>query len=392
VDYSYERLSVASNVSVKADRVWDILCRAGKSCTVVSVPQTFPVKPLTGHLVSCFLTPPKAEKYTWPPTLRSELEEHLGIEHYTHDVLDFRTDNKAWLRDEIRRMTAQHFQAIHYLLDHKPWDFFMFVEIGPDRIHHGFWSNMDPAHPRYVPGNPFESTIHDYYVYLDGEIGRVLDKLDDDTVVLVVSDHGARAMQGGFCINEWLRREGLLVLKEEPQGRVPVEKCQVDWSRTRVWGSGGYYARVFFNVQGREPNGVIPQAEYASFRDDIVHRFEATVDPQGHLLGTLARIPERIYREVNGIPPDLIVYFGNLAWRSVGSLGYDSIYTLENDTGPDDANHDWEGIFIAHDPQRDLGGRQLSGLQLESVAPTILRLLDMPVPAGMNPNAIDLYR
>ena len=47
-------------------------------------------------------------------------------------------------------------------------------------------------------------------------MGRLLRFADEDTTVLVVSDHGAKRIDGGICVNEWLRREGYLVLKEEP--------------------------------------------------------------------------------------------------------------------------------------------------------------------------------
>jgi predicted AlkP superfamily phosphohydrolase/phosphomutase len=304
------------------------------------------------------------------------------------DVRNFRTEDKGWLLEQTYKMADQHFKVIHHLMDTQPWDLFMFVDMGVDRIHHGFWAYMDPEHPRYEPGSPFEGAIHDYYVYIDGELDRILQKLDEETTVLVVSDHGAKSLQGGFCINEWLKQEGLLVLKDQPPGLVSLEKCEVDWERTRVWGSGGYYARVFFNVQGRETHGIVPAAEYESFRDEMVRRFEATTDHQGKLLGTVALKPQELYREVRNIAPDLLVYFGNLGWRSVGSLGYDGIHTFENDTGPDDANHAQDGVVILYDPARDLGGQRLEGLQLECIAPTILRLLGQDIPASMETEPI----
>jgi len=389
-DASYNRVSIASGASVKVDRVWQILERHGKRSIIVGVPQTWPVRPLNGVCISCFLTPPGAE-YTYPKALAGKLDELLGEPGgYMVDVHGFRTDDKPWLLGQIYQMTERRFKTLHYLLDTEPWDFFMAVEMGVDRIHHGLWSTMDPAHPAHVPGNPLENAIHDYYVYLDGEIGKLLARLDDDTVVLVVSDHGARAMQGGFCINEWLKAEGLLVLREEPAGISPLEKVEIDWSQTKAWGSGGYYARVFFNVQGREPQGIIPPADLPAFRQEMIARFEATTGPDGRLLGTVARAPQDIYRETRNIPPDLLVYFGNLAWRSVGSLGIGAVHTLQNDTGPDDANHDWDGIFIAYDPQRSLGGQPLPAMQLQQVTPTILALMGAPVPADIAVPAIPL--
>ncbi|MDQ4076634.1 MAG: alkaline phosphatase family protein, partial [Chloroflexota bacterium] len=110
---------------------------------------------------------------------------------YDVDVPQFRTDNKEWLLEQIWDMTRKRFKVVDHLLTSKPWDFFMLMEIGVDRIHHGFWDFQDPAHHNYEPGNPFENAIHDYYVYIDQKIGEWLDKIDKDTVVLVVSDHGA---------------------------------------------------------------------------------------------------------------------------------------------------------------------------------------------------------
>ena len=94
----------------------------------------------------------------------------------------------------------------------------MVVEMGTDRIHHGLWSAMDPEHFRYEAGNPYETAIHDYYVYLDGEIARLLQTVGNETIVMVVSDHGAKRMDGGFCINEWFKDKGYLHLKNQPEG------------------------------------------------------------------------------------------------------------------------------------------------------------------------------
>ncbi len=349
-DYSYERMQIASSHLVKAPRVWDVLTRHGLRSVVVGVPQTYPVRPLNGWLISSFLTPPGARQWTYPASLAEEIDDVLGGEPYEFDVTNFRTENKDELLESIYRMTRKRFQVLHYLLD-KPWDFFMFVEMGVDRIHHGLWKYMDPRHPKHVPGNPYENAIHDYYVYLDGEIARLLDRLDKDTVVMVVSDHGARPMMGGFAINEWLIREGYLVLHEYPDRMVPLEKVAVDWSRTTAWAAGGYHARVHINVKGREPQGTVDPANYEAVRDELKAKLEALVDHEGRPMGTVVRKPEEIYHEVNNIPPDLIVYLGNLAWRAVGSVGLGRLYTFENDTGPDDANHDWDGIYIFWDPR-----------------------------------------
>jgi predicted AlkP superfamily phosphohydrolase/phosphomutase len=267
----------------------------------------------------------------------------------------------------------------------------MFVEMGTDRIHHGFWKFYDPAHYKYEAGNKYEHAIRDYYRYLDGEIGTVLGLLDGDTAVMVVSDHGAKKMEGGICINEWFVRNGWLALADDPPTRLtPMEKVEVDWTKTRAWGEGGYYARVFMNVEGREPNGVIPRADYERVRDELAAQIKSIRGPKGEDIGTQVYKPQALYRTVNGVAPDLIVYFGGLFWRSVGSLGHKEVWTFENDTGPDDANHAEQGIFIYYDPQQNLGGRELADLEIMDVAPTVMQHFGLPIPGDMQGRAIEV--
>lgn len=380
-DYSYDSMSIATANAVKEDRVWDILSRNGKKVTVVGVPQTYPVRPVNGHMISCFLTPTTQSQYTYPSELKSEVERLVG--EYVVDVPNFRTENKDWLLRQIYEMTEKRFRVIRYLMRKKPWDFFMFVEMGTDRIHHGFWKFIDPTHRKYEPGNPFEDSVKDYYKYIDREIGELLDNLDDDTVVCVISDHGAKKMDGGICINEWLMENGYLTLKDKPTTTIPLEKAVIDWNKTKAWAAGGYYGRLFLNVKGREPNGTIEPEDYENVRDELIAKLESLTDERGLNIGTKIFKPEKVYKDIKNIPPDLIIYFGNLYWRSVGSVGLNRIHTFENDTGPDDANHAEQGIFIMYDPQNPANGKQVNGLNLVDVAPTILNLFGQDIPSDM---------
>src|SRR5438046_1999201 len=192
-------------------------------------------------------------------------------------------------------------------------------------------------------------------------------------------------MDGGICVNEWLMREGYLTLKSQPTTLTAIDKCEIDWSKTKVWGDGGYYARIFFNVEGREPQGTVKRAELEALQNELKAKLEAIVDPDGVNIGTRVFKPKDIYHQVNGVPPDLVVYFGDLLWRSVGTVGYDSIYTFDNDTGPDDCNHAQNGMVIKHDPdaKQGPGGREVYGLQLMDMAPTILEQLGVAVPTDM---------
>ena len=74
-------------------------------------------------------------------------------------------------------MSRKHFEVVRHYLKNAEWDYFQFVEIGLDRMHHGFWSHHDPEHVLHEPGNPFQETIRDYYRYLDEELGSLLELL-----------------------------------------------------------------------------------------------------------------------------------------------------------------------------------------------------------------------
>jgi len=381
--YSYKDLWIATSQSIHEKTIWDYVGEAGGESCVVSVPPTYPPRPLRGNLISCFITPDEGKEYTYPPSLKSEIENLFSS--YIFDV-EFRTDDKEAVLEGIYRMTKKRFEVMKYLITQKPWDFFMFVEIGVDRIQHGFWKYMDRHHHLYQPGNPYETVILDYYRYLDKEIGSLLDLAGRDTVVLVVSDHGAKRMKGAFCVNEWLIEEGLLSVKNKPSQPTSLEKVEVDWAKTKAWAWGGYYARVFLNVEGREPQGIIPAEDYEKERQELIDRLLKIKGPQGETWATRLIIPQEHFSVLNGEYPDLMVYFDDLYWRSAGTLGYSQPYLLENDTGPDDAVHAQEGIYILYDPQTTRG-RQKNANILD-IAPTLLAILGLPIPREMRGQVI----
>jgi predicted AlkP superfamily phosphohydrolase/phosphomutase len=337
-------------------------------------------------LISCFITPDSNREYTYPPELKKEIEALVGP--YPFDV-EFRTDQRDILLKDLYDMTEKHFQVIEHLLKTRKWDFFMFVEIGSDRMHHAFWKYFDKEHAKYTPGNPFEHVGLDYYKRLDEHIGKLLAIVPKDTIVLVVSDHGAKGMRGAFCVNEWLIQEGYLVLKEKPQGVVDLDKVAVDWSRTKAWAWGGYYARVFFNVKGREAEGIIAPQDFDRERNELTKKLMQIRDPSGRLMDTRVYRPEDLYPVSVGDKPDLMVYFDDLYWRSAGTLGHGTLYLPENDTGPDDACHAQYGIFILHDPELAPLG-QIPDVKILDIAPTLLQRMGVSIPADMEGKPLKL--
>jgi predicted AlkP superfamily phosphohydrolase/phosphomutase len=119
-----------------------------------------------------------------------------------------------------------------------------------------------------------------------------------------------------------------------------------------------------------------------AFREELKAKLEETTDPAGQPLRTLVFRPEETYRELRNVPPDLIVHFGALAWRSIGGVGYHALHLRENDTGPDDCNHDQFGAFVLTGPGVSLEGA-IQGTHILDIAPTLLELGGYDVPDSM---------
>jgi predicted AlkP superfamily phosphohydrolase/phosphomutase len=379
--YSYKEYWIANANAIKFPTVWDIAGAMGKKSCLVGIPPSYPPYPVEGWLIGDFITPDVEKDYTHPPELKDEIRELIG--EYIFDVV-FRTDDKDMIKDSLYEMTDKRIKLLEHLAETKPWDLFWFVEIGVDRLHHAFWKYYDKTHSKYEPESKYKDIMRDYYRKMDALVGRLREIAGEDCITFIVSDHGAKRMDGVVAVNEWLIKEGYMTLKTRPPAGTKLEKTDIDWTKTRAWGWGGYYARIFLNVDGREPMGIVSPDDYEDLVEELKKKFEEMLGPDGKRLGNRVFIPEELYGECEGDVPDLMVFFGDLFWRSAGTLGYDKVFLSENDTGPDDAMHDWEGIIVVDDPKREIGGVRLEGASILDIAPTIMKLLggELKQPEG----------
>ncbi|MFH1593474.1 MAG: alkaline phosphatase family protein [Candidatus Omnitrophota bacterium] len=379
-NHSYDKLTISTSDFIKEKTLWDILKAQGKKSIVVGVPPSYPPKRINGIMTGCFLTPGEDAEYTSPGSIREEIRKSVG--DYKIDVKEFRTSNKDKLLKEIYELSDNRFSVAKYLMKNKEWDFFMFVDMGPDRIHHGFWKYCDPTHKKFKKGNKYINALKDYYIVLDKKIGDIIKNAGNDATIYIVSDHGAKRIDGCFCINEWLIKKGYLALKYYPKKITRFSPDLVNWEKTFAWGEGGYYGRIFLNVKGREPRGIVEKKDYDKLRQKLIRELKKIKYKKSKAKKTVVYTPEELYSEIKGIPPDILVFFGDLYWRSAGKVGFKDIYTFENDTGPDDANHDYDGIFIMHD-KKIKRPRQLKGISIYDFAPTVLHNMGMEVPGDM---------
>ena len=155
-DHSYTAMAMADSSRVTEPTVWDILARYGQQSVTVGIPPAFPPKPIHGCSVGCFLTPDAQRgRFTYPEALGAEIRALVG--EYVVDVWNFRTDDKDYIVRRCYEMTEKRFKVIRQLMRTKPWDLVGFVEIGTDRMQHGFWKAHDPTHRKHDPGDRFRN-------------------------------------------------------------------------------------------------------------------------------------------------------------------------------------------------------------------------------------------
>ncbi len=374
---SYDEMWIANSRKVVEPAVWDFLGMEGKKSVLIGVPPTYPPKRVNGWLISCFITPDANSDYTYPKELKKEVEKIVG--EYIFDVV-FRKDEREEVKEKIWEMTEKRFEVARHLIQEKDWDLFWLVEIGLDRVHHAFWKYFDKEHHLYEENSKFKNVVKDYYKLLDKEIRKTLELVDEDAYVIIVSDHGVKRMKGAFAVNQWLIEEGYLKIRNpeilEKRTGVKFEELDVDWRKTIAWAWGGYYSRIFLNVEGREKKGIVKKTEYEKVREEIAEHIKSIRGPNGEKWNTKVFYPEEIYPLALGDKPDLMVYFDDLYWRAAGTLGWESNYLAENDTGPDDAVHSEYGVFLLHHPELD--ERRIS-CSIYDFAPTVLNLFDIEV-------------
>ena len=384
---SYTDIWISNPRNIKEPKVWDIISNTGSEICLFAIPPNYPPIRVNGYSVGCFLTPSSKSNYTSPPELKAELEQVAGA--YIPDI-NYRSGDRKDIKKQLFEMLDNHMKMIIHLLKKKKWTFFALNNIGVDRAHHAFWRYHDTTHHMYEANSEFKDVIRDYYKAVDDYIGKLLEIVDEETYILVVSDHGVKPMRGAFCINEWLIQEGYLVLNKYPETPVPLSKADVNWKKTKAWAWGGYYSRVFLNIKGRENEGLISPDDYEKELSVLEEKLGQINDNHGKRMDNLIIRPEEFYENPIGDYPDLMVIFDDLYWRAAGTIGHHTTYLLENDIGSDDAMHDWNGLYILYDPKQEHNTGQQDA-NIEDIAPTILHLLNEQIPKNLDGKVIQNY-
>ena len=410
--------------------IWSLLSDAGRRVCLFNIPMTYPPQPVNGILISGMPAPSTKVTITFPENLLSEIEGAIGDYLLYPDPGQAYSDAGVDAFLEKLYQTAQcRFEVLDYLQNLDDWDFLMLVLNGTDTVQHAMWKYMDPRHPLHDPAknSKYGSAILNYYRYVDEGLGRIVRDLDEDTVLLVMSDHGFGPFHKFIHLNNWLRQRGWLKLKRTPAsllksamfdlGFSPMEvynwlmrfglgalkrevvrgKGQgmlrtfflsfgdVDWPRTAAY-SLGNVGQIFLNLKGREPQGMVAQGdEYEALRDDIIEDLKELQDPS-----TGEHVVEQIFRReeiYNGSAleraADIVFMPTRLEYFGFGEYEFGSKMVIEPVKRGISGTHRMNGILILYGAPIE-AGRLLEGASLFDLAPTILHLMGEPVLADMD--------
>lgn len=247
-----------------------------------------------------------------------------------------------------------------------------------DRIQHMFLGR------RGYGGDAYGDTpevVEDVYRTADELIGKIRAKLDDDTVLIVMSDHGFGTFNRCMDLNRWLHEQGYLALNDDGE---------VDWANTRAYSMG--LAGVYINTQGREAQGIVPPEEAGALRQEIARKLEDAVDPQTgdcpiRQVFEAGRIYSGLYAEDAS---DLILGWSQgyrNSWDSVlGNVGEVAYYDNPKAWAADHCMHPAEvpGVFFCN--------RKVNAddVWIGDIAPTVLDLMGVEVPKTMDGRAFEV--
>jgi predicted AlkP superfamily phosphohydrolase/phosphomutase len=391
---------------------------------------TYPPLPVNGVMIAGMPAPNPDSSITYPEELYAEILQEVGDYILYPDPGQAYSDSgvESFLQ-RLYRCTELRIATFDYLRQREPWDFAMMVFNGTDTISHALWKYMDRDHPLHEPRlyAKFGHAIRDFYKYIDAYLSRVIETLERDTTLILMSDHGFGPFHKFIHVNNWLIQEGFMrlrtglrphlkkrlfelgftpmnvydalmqlgfgalkrkVVRGQGQGVLRTifpSFADVDWTQTTAY-SLGNVGQIYINLTGREPEGSVPAgAAYENLRDEIMQRLRGLCDPV-----TGEQVVEAVYRREEiysgdqvTYAPDILFMPRRLEYFGFGEYEFGTNQIIEPMKRGISGTHRMNGIFLA------LGENIRPGVILEKahitdLAPTIMYMMGLPVPSHMD--------
>lgn len=418
----------------RARSLWAVASEAGRRVLAFNVPMTYPPEAVNGTMIAGL--PAVVAR----PDIANPASAYAEVTGLVDDYILYPDPGQAYsdsgidaFLERLYHCTEERIRILTHFRAKERWDLAMVVFNGTDAIQHALWKFMDTTHPLHDPrsGEKYSAAILKFYQRLDAWLGDMWfgDKyadLDDDTVLMIMSDHGAGPFHKFIHVNNWLMDTGFLKLKSTPAAQVkhtlfrlgftPMQAynllmrlglgafkrevvrghgqdllktlflsfADVDWERTQAY-SLGNVGQIYLNLRGREPVGAVAHADYDRVRDELIGRLIELEDP-----ATGRRVVDHVYRREEVYhgsslqhAPDIVFLPHNLEYFGFGEYEFGSNRIIEPVRRGISGTHRMDGIVLmAGEPVKQ--GVRIEGAEIIDLAPTILHLLGVHVPPNMD--------
>lgn len=217
--------------------------------------------------------------FTWPESIAGELMENVGpFQEHIGPTADFNNwiDDETFL-EELEYQSRWLGSATSYIMSNYEWDLYFLQWHGFNHAEHTFWGGIDPVSPWFKEENAplYWEYFKRFYRAADEMIGKILEKADDETLVVVTADHGhIPYVYGAAMVGNALINEGLLAYRKDAEGEMAV-----DWARTKAYSQPEH---VYVNLKGRDPDGIVDKGvDYETVCDRIISALYGIRDPEG---------------------------------------------------------------------------------------------------------------
>ena len=422
-----DNFTLVNSTRIRQPTLWQRLSARGYRVGVLNVPVTYPPQPVNGFVITDILSPRNAT-ISHPADLIARYQDApahdgrpLGPYRVAPDV-QYKPGNEAEFIADIYDLIDTHGRWALKLMEAEPTDVLMVHFIAMDVAKHALWRFMDHSHSQYED-SPYEHAIRDGYARVDAWIGRLMAQLPPGSSTVVMSDHGFGPLKNMVNLNVFFMQKGLMKLKRDAttqlkawafrNGITPAMAYQwvsrlglqntiarvskkarndivgkflsfdsVDWNRTIAY-SMGHVGQVYLNRAGREPHGIVTEADYDRRLAEVSDALAALHDEAGQpILTHLWRGREVYHGPYATLGPDLhleLDHYAMIACPLFATEGRVMTRQIRGDSGC----HRREGIFIAAGAGIR-AGVALPEASILDLAPTLLHLLGQPVPHIMD--------
>jgi len=432
---SYQ-MEILNSSHIQSQTIWSILTNGGKAVGAINIPMTYPPEEVNGFIISGLGAPLGRIKkdFTFPKELEKEITDNFkdyiitcqgkNLDDYSKSILD---------------MLDIRIKVFRYLKKVKQWDLLMIVFSATDVAQHFFWQFMGPPDDITAgeQNSQYREMILKVYQRIDGILEEIIQEMDDETLLIIMSDHGFGPAKKTFFLNTYFKQKNLLATIDNPFRRLsnqikkkvisrtflllrnyaPValrtwlikhfkdlrdsfesylNTGDINWKKTRAF-TIGHMGNTYINLKGKFPGGIVNSGqEHEELCDKIIHDLINLKDPD-----TGSKIISKVHRKDKlhwgselDKAPDLMIEWKNYEYIcrvkfgiSSKSVFVDGANFVLADDVPVSGQHRLNGVFIGYGSKVKKNS-QINNAHITDLAPTILYYLGLAIPEDMDGRVI----